>query len=200
MRMGGVHSLWQHHSGVTIMRWSVVSKIRDLSARNRDRCLMRCAAPRNNTLCIRTEVRGIPAADHLESLQRIHVGVQGTGCHPPIQGDSQVGRVPGSQVFTVVLVCEAAFPTSNSTLLYTTHAGEPRPHGLKRGVIVMSALFPLGQIVATPGALAALERPKQPRTCFLARHAIGDWGELEPTDVAENKYSLIHGFRLLSSY
>jgi hypothetical protein len=37
-------------------------------------------------------------------------------------------------------------------------------------------------------------------TCFLARHAIGDWGELEPTDVAENKYSLIHGFRLLSSY
>ena len=64
----------------------------------------------------------------------------------------------------------------------------------------MSALFPLGQIVATPGALAAFERAKQPPTCFLARHAIGDWGELEPTDVAENKYSLIHGFRLLSSY
>jgi hypothetical protein len=72
--------------------------------------------------------------------------------------------------------------------------------GLKRGLTVMSALFPLGQLVATPGALAALERAKQPPTCFLARHAIGDWGELEPTDVAENKYSLIHGFRLLSSY
>ena len=39
----------------------------------------------------------------------------------------------------------------------------------------MSALFALGQIVATPGALAALERAKQPPTCFLARHAIGDW-------------------------
>jgi hypothetical protein len=64
----------------------------------------------------------------------------------------------------------------------------------------MSALFPLGQIVATPGALAALERAKQPPICFLARHAIGDWGELEPTDIAENQYSLIHGFRLLSSY
>ena len=64
----------------------------------------------------------------------------------------------------------------------------------------MSALFPLGQIVATPGALAALERAKQPPTCFLARHAIGDWGELDPSDVAENKYSLVHGFRLLSSY
>ena len=64
----------------------------------------------------------------------------------------------------------------------------------------MFPLFPLGQIVATPGALAALERAKQPPTCFLARHAIGDWGELEPTDVAENEYSVAHGFRLLSSY
>jgi hypothetical protein len=36
--------------------------------------------------------------------------------------------------------------------------------------------------------------------CFLARHAIGDWGELQLADVAENKHSLIHGFRLLSSY
>jgi len=34
-------------------------------------------------------------------------------------------------------------------------------------------MFPLGQIVATPGALAALERTKQPPTCFLVRHAIG---------------------------
>ncbi len=64
----------------------------------------------------------------------------------------------------------------------------------------MFPLFPLGQIVATPGALAALERAKQTPTRFLARHAIGDWGELEPTDVAENKYSVVHGFRLLSSY
>jgi hypothetical protein len=64
----------------------------------------------------------------------------------------------------------------------------------------MFPLFPLGQIVATPGAVAALERAKRPPTCFLARHAIGDWGELGPTDVAENEYSVAHGFRLLSSY
>ena len=37
----------------------------------------------------------------------------------------------------------------------------------------MLALFPLGQIVATPRALAALEKAKQPPTCFLARHTIG---------------------------
>ena len=64
----------------------------------------------------------------------------------------------------------------------------------------MFTLFPLGQIAATPGALAALERAKQPPTCFLDRHAIGDWGELEQPDVAENEYSMLHGLRLLSSY
>ena len=64
----------------------------------------------------------------------------------------------------------------------------------------MLPLFPLGQIVATPGALAALERAQQPPTCFLVRHVSGDWGELEPADVAENQYSVAHGFRLLNSY
>jgi hypothetical protein len=64
----------------------------------------------------------------------------------------------------------------------------------------MFPLFPFGQIAATPGALTAVERAKQPPTCFLARHARRDWGELEPTDVAENEYSFAYGFRLLSSY
>jgi hypothetical protein len=64
----------------------------------------------------------------------------------------------------------------------------------------MFSLFPFGQVVATPGALAALERAQQPASCFLARHATGDWGELDPTDIAENEFSLTHGFRLLSSY
>lgn len=63
----------------------------------------------------------------------------------------------------------------------------------------MFPLFPLGQIVATPGALAALERAKQPPTRFLARHAIGDWGELEPTDVAENEYSVAPSSSIISS-
>jgi hypothetical protein len=63
----------------------------------------------------------------------------------------------------------------------------------------MFALFPPGQIVATRWALAALESTKPP-TGFFARHAIGDWRELEPTDIAENEYSVAHGFRLLSSY
>ncbi|MCU1295908.1 MAG: hypothetical protein JWO91_186 [Acidobacteriaceae bacterium] len=35
---------------------------------------------------------------------------------------------------------------------------------------------------------------------FLARHAQGDWGELEPEDIEENQFSLKNGFRVLSSY
>ena len=42
----------------------------------------------------------------------------------------------------------------------------------------MIAMFPLGRIVATPGALGALERANQSTALFLARHAGGDWGEL----------------------
>jgi len=61
-------------------------------------------------------------------------------------------------------------------------------------------LFELGQIAATPGALSALERAKQAPVEFLSRHVAGDWGELEAQDIAENGYSLVHGFRLLSSY
>jgi len=64
----------------------------------------------------------------------------------------------------------------------------------------MIKAFSLGRIVATPGALQALERANQSATFFLARHAGGDWGELERHDVRENEYGVAHGFRLLSSY
>ena len=61
-------------------------------------------------------------------------------------------------------------------------------------------LFPLGQIVATPGALAALEKAGQQPQDFLARHIHGDWGDLCDEDRNENQLSLEQGFRLLSSY
>jgi hypothetical protein len=60
--------------------------------------------------------------------------------------------------------------------------------------------FPLGRIVATPGALAALEAAGQYPHEFLARHRCGDWGDLSEEDRQENKMSLRAGFRLLSAY
>ncbi len=43
-------------------------------------------------------------------------------------------------------------------------------------------LFDLGQIVATPGALEALQDAGQQPHVFLTRHATGDWGDLDDED------------------
>lgn len=62
------------------------------------------------------------------------------------------------------------------------------------------ARFPLGRVVATPGALAALEGAGDTPDVFLHRHVSGDWGDVDAEDRAENEYSLVHGLRLLSAY
>jgi len=60
--------------------------------------------------------------------------------------------------------------------------------------------FQPGRIVATPGALAALEASGEAPFDYLSRHIQGDWGEIDEHDSRENELSLIHGFRLLSAY
>ena len=62
----------------------------------------------------------------------------------------------------------------------------------------LSKLFPLGQTVITPGALAQLH-PADVYESIL-RHARGDWGDCCPEDAAENELSLREGFRLVSIY
>jgi hypothetical protein len=70
----------------------------------------------------------------------------------------------------------------------------------KRAEGAVKPLFTLGQVVATPGALAAIEKAGQQLGEFLDRHVIGDWGEVPPEDIKENDFSLKNGFRLLSAY
>ena len=62
------------------------------------------------------------------------------------------------------------------------------------------ARFPLGRIVATKGALAALELAGQSPGGFIKRHVTGDWGELDDHDRRENELSVEQGLRILSSY
>ena len=62
------------------------------------------------------------------------------------------------------------------------------------------ALFSLGQIVGTPGALRALAEAQQEPLDFLARHVTGDWGELDDEDKAQNDLSVKNGLRILSAY
>jgi hypothetical protein len=66
--------------------------------------------------------------------------------------------------------------------------------------IYKNPLFDLGQTVATPGAIEALQESNVSPSSLLTRHQSGDWGDLCDEDVAENNYALSHGFRLLSSY
>jgi hypothetical protein len=62
------------------------------------------------------------------------------------------------------------------------------------------ALFPLGQVVSTPGAIQALMDEGYGTSDLLCRHVSGDWGELSEGDKEENELSLKEGFRLFSSY
>jgi hypothetical protein len=65
---------------------------------------------------------------------------------------------------------------------------------------MQQARFPLGRIVATPGALGALEEAGENPGTFIKRHSAGDWGELDDHDRQENELSVERGFRILSSY
>jgi hypothetical protein len=66
--------------------------------------------------------------------------------------------------------------------------------------ITDSFTLELGQIVATPGALAALRKAGQQPGEFLTRYVNREWCDLSDEDRKENDYNLAHGFRLLSSY
>lgn len=60
--------------------------------------------------------------------------------------------------------------------------------------------FSLGQTVATPGALEALQRNNSTGLEYLRRHASGDWGIVCEEDKQANDEALKTGARLLSAY
>jgi hypothetical protein len=60
--------------------------------------------------------------------------------------------------------------------------------------------FPLGQLLATRGALEALEASRETPREFLARHGRGDWGELCHEDRRQNDQAVVSGARILSAY
>lgn len=61
-------------------------------------------------------------------------------------------------------------------------------------------LFDLGRIVATPGAIKAMEAAGVSAADLLQRHVAGDWGEVDSEDKATNDRAVRVGERILSSY
>ena len=56
----------------------------------------------------------------------------------------------------------------------------------------------LGQIVATPNALAHITQADI--ATALARHVVGDWGDLCAEDKEVNNQAVVVGMRILSAY
>lgn len=60
--------------------------------------------------------------------------------------------------------------------------------------------FPLGRVVATPGAMALLEKQGVHPGTLLERHATGDWGDLGKEDKCLNDLAVTSENRILSMY
>lgn len=65
---------------------------------------------------------------------------------------------------------------------------------------MLTPKFQLGQVVATPGAIEAMEEAGQTPDFFLDQHASGNWGIVSEEDGALNDQALKDGSRLLSAY
>lgn len=61
-------------------------------------------------------------------------------------------------------------------------------------------LFSLGLLVATPGALKVLAANGIIPMRLIARHSLGDWGDVGLDDAKANTNAVHSGARILSSY
>ena len=81
-----------------------------------------------------------------------------------------------------------------------TTTSQPNPHSPGVTIITNAAKFRLGQIVATPAALAMLQQHQRNPASLIARHLHGDWGDTDPEDAALNEMAVEDGSRILSVY
>ena len=65
---------------------------------------------------------------------------------------------------------------------------------------VLPALFETGQVVATPGAIAAFQTAGEQPVDYLMRHVTGDWGDLDAGDRRANERAVNRELRILSAY
>jgi hypothetical protein len=67
-------------------------------------------------------------------------------------------------------------------------------------LIAIHPRFKMGAVVATPGALTALNKNKMSAWSLLSRHLSGDWGTVDEHDREANEQALQDGSRILSAY
>ena len=64
----------------------------------------------------------------------------------------------------------------------------------------ITPLFPLGEVVSTPGALEAMQAANVSPLALLHRHLRGDWGDLDKHDKQLNDIAVNDGGRIFSAY
>ena len=86
------------------------------------------------------------------------------------------------------------------TTTHTFKAGEPTSSATPTIIYSNTARFPLGQIVATPGALELLQETGFSAAALISRHVHGSWGDLCDEDREENEFAVTRRLRILSCY
>lgn len=74
------------------------------------------------------------------------------------------------------------------------------PAQTRTTILTNRALFELGAVVATPAALAALEKSGFQPVDILARHISGDWGDCSSDDARSNDLAVTSSQRIFSVY
>ena len=67
-------------------------------------------------------------------------------------------------------------------------------------IAVKTPLFPLGKVVATPGAIEAMAEAKTSAWELLSRHCAADFGEVDSEDWRANLDAINRGDRILSAF
>jgi hypothetical protein len=62
------------------------------------------------------------------------------------------------------------------------------------------ALFPLGRLLSTPGAVKAFAAAGDNPLVYLQRHLRGDWSDVDQEDWQANNRAIVEGARIFSSY
>lgn len=76
----------------------------------------------------------------------------------------------------------------------------PAPSPAATPSLMRPALFQLGQINMTPGAIETMNRKGIKLASLLLRHVSGDWGDLSAADTQRNYQALQQGERVVSAY
>lgn len=74
------------------------------------------------------------------------------------------------------------------------------PNDSSRAATSGTRLLPLGQVLATLGAVELLSSLKLAPLRFLLRHMAGDWGDICEEDRQANAEALVHSARVMSVY